>query len=110
MLLGTSLLSPKNEHQPSVKDHWLCSMVIQSVMRVLLCIYRVLTGFIGQNANENLVALLKTNKVVIVLAAVTTICLAFLPLQAANFVYIDICDPAPHRLTTMHDQKSLMLR
>ena len=48
--------------------------------------------------------------VVTVWEAVTGISLAYLPVKAANVLFIDVCDQAALRLPKMQDQKLLILR
>ena len=48
----------ENERQQSVNDFWPCIMVNQSAMWPLMAIYKVVTGFIGENAQYHLVAAL----------------------------------------------------
>jgi len=40
----------ENEHQWSINDFWPCIMVNPSVMWPVMAIYKVVTGFIGENA------------------------------------------------------------
>jgi hypothetical protein len=51
----------ENERQQSVNDFWPCIMVNRSTMWLLTAIYKVVTGFIGENAQYHLVAALNMN-------------------------------------------------
>jgi len=105
----TPLLSPKNECPRSVNDLWLRIMDNQSAMWRLLSIQEVFTASIGYNAPEHSVAGMRMKYVVTAREAVTGISLAYLPIEAANAMVIDVSDQATLTLRKMRDQKWLTL-
>jgi len=99
----------ENGRQQPVNDVWLCIMGNQSAMHRLLCIYNVLTVFLGETGHEFFGASLEMKLVVTVWEAVTGMSLAYLPREAANSSLIEVCNHAPLRLPNMRDLKLLML-
>jgi len=81
----------------------------QSTMHQLLCIYDVLTVFLGQKGHGLFLGSLLVKLVVTVREAVVGTSLAYLPTEAGNSSLIEVCNQAPLRLPKLRDLKSLTL-
>jgi hypothetical protein len=84
-------------------------IVHQSALRPSMAIYKVVTSYIGQHAQNHWVRGLKMNWIVTVQEAATGSLHAHLPCKAANSRYIDICNYSPIRLPNIQHQILLWL-
>jgi hypothetical protein len=84
-------------------------MVNHSTIWLLLSIYIVLTGFVGQKAHAHMVVALVMKKVVTIREDVAGISHTYMPIRAAISLFIDASEQVPLILPNMHGQKLLTL-